>query len=235
MAAKTIITAKLLQLKIKAALIHLGICFFIFLMILAWTWYIGYQGAYFSMAGAVQGLALVFFVDVVLGPILSFMVYNPKKPKKEMRTDFALIGFVQLIALLYGVYTLYQEHPKALLIYPESTATVLSQRELHDFPELQDLSKYQKIDGLPAPVLDKTSVKSNYLALSQAKDLIASTDAYTRKFIANNPQILKSLQTIDSQYQSPYVISVMAKYNGAYFALDKDMNFLTKFEENPIH
>lgn len=235
MIVKKHITPYLLKTKAKAALIHFGICLSVFLIILAWTWLFGYQGSYFSMAGAVHGLLLVFFVDVVLGPLLSFMVYNPNKSKKEMSTDFALIGLVQLAALVYGVYTLYQEHPKALLIYPDSTATVISQRELQDFPELQDLSKYQKIDGLPAPVLNKTSTKRKYLTLSQAKDLIVSTSETTRKFIAQDPKALESLNAIDSQYPSSYVIGVMAKYNGAYFVLDQNMNFLTKFAEKPIN
>lgn len=224
-----------LKAKIKAAAIHLAVCLSIFLLVLAWVCLFGYQGSYFSMSGTVHGLMLVFVVDVILGPLLSLMIYNPKKSKKEMTTDFALIALVQLSALCYGVYTLYQEHPKALLIYPDSTATVISQRELKDFPELQDLSRFETIDGLPAPVLDKTSVKPNYLTLSQAKDLIVSTNASTRKFIAQDKKTLQSLYAIDQQYQFPYVIGVMAKYNGAYFALDKDMHFLTKFEEKPIH
>lgn len=235
MHTKTPITAALLQAKTKAAAIHLLICLSAFLLILAWVWFFGYQGSYFSMSGAVYGLALVFCVDVVLGPLLSFMVYNPKKPKKEMVTDFSLIGLVQLVALCYGVYTLYQEHPKALLVYPDSTATVISQRELKDFPQLQDLSKYQKIDGLPAPVLSRSSVKPKYLTLSQAHDIMISTDIATRRFIAQDANTLRSLHEVDTQYQSPYIIGVMAKYNGAYFALDKDMNFLTKFGEKPIN
>ncbi|STZ70291.1 Uncharacterised protein [Moraxella caprae] len=50
------------------------------------------------MAGAIQGLTLVFLVDVVLGPLLSFLVYNPAKPKKEIISDFVIIGAVQIAA-----------------------------------------------------------------------------------------------------------------------------------------
>lgn len=228
------LSKSLLQSKVKASLLHFLLSFAIFCVVLGWAWFFAYPSAYFTMAGAVQGLSLVFIVDVVLGPLLSFLVYNPKKSKKEIISDFAIIGVVQFAALIYGVSTLYQERPRAIILYPKSTATVISHRELGDFPELGDLSQYRPILGLPAPVLMLNQGKHSYQSLDQSADVLLQTSDTTRHFIKQMPDVQAELNQIDHQYQHPYIISVMAKYNGAYFALDKNMTFLVKFAERPI-
>lgn len=224
----------LIAAKFKAGFIHFLISFSIFLVVVLWVRFFAHPSVYFSMAGAVQGLTIVLLVDVVLGPLLSFLVYNPAKSKKETISDFSIIGAVQIAALVYGVHTLYQERPRALIIYPNSTATVITHRELVDFPELGDLGQYTKIEGLPAAVLLADENSISYRTLEQSKTVIAETDAATRRFVRTLPEVEAELSHIDSTYNQPYVFAVMAKYNGAYFALDKDLNFLTKFSEKPV-
>lgn len=226
---KSLITAKF-----KAGFIHFLISFGVFLMVVLWVRFFAYPSVYFSMAGALQGLTIVFLVDVVLGPVLSLLVYSPAKSKKETISDFSIIGAVQIAALVYGVHTLYQERPRAVIVYPKSTATVISHRELGDFPELGGLSQYSKLEGLPVAVLAFKDGNVDYRTLEQSKTVIVETDASSRHFLQSLPEEQAELTKIDSIYGSPYVFAVMAKYNGAYFALDKDLNFITKFSEKPI-
>jgi len=42
-------------------------------------------------------------VDVVLGPLITLVVFNPKKAPRLIRLDLAVIGAVQLAALAYGI------------------------------------------------------------------------------------------------------------------------------------
>lgn len=230
----TILNKFLLQAKLKASAIHFGVSLIVFALVLAWVGLLAYPSIYFTMAGAIQGLVLVFLVDVVLGPLLSFLVYHPKKPKKEIISDFAIIGMVQLAALSYGLHTLYYERPRAVIIYPNSTATVVTHRELADFAELGDLGQYTKIQSLPVAVLDYQGVQPRYLSLEQSQAIIQATDKQTRQSIALLPDVQNELKSIDVMYDKPYVIAVMAKYNGAYFALNKDLQFVVKFAERPI-
>ncbi|STZ64359.1 Uncharacterised protein [Moraxella lacunata] len=78
-------------------------------------------------------------------------MYNPAKPKKEIISDFVIIGAVQIAALAYGLTTLYKEQPQAVIIYPKAPATVINKREMTDF-ELGELSQYEKLGKLPAAV-----------------------------------------------------------------------------------
>ncbi|RYL29486.1 TfpX/TfpZ family type IV pilin accessory protein [Acinetobacter piscicola] len=52
---------------------------------------------------------LMLAVDMVLGPALTFIVY--KKHKKTLKMDLTVIILIQLSALFYGMYSMYQGRP----------------------------------------------------------------------------------------------------------------------------
>lgn len=74
-----------------------------------------YPGAFRHLAGG-QGLfLLVVSVDVVLGPLLTFAVFNRAKGWPHLRRDLAVIGALQLSALVYGLHAVYVARPVALV------------------------------------------------------------------------------------------------------------------------
>lgn len=58
---------------------------------------------------------LLVGVDVVLGPCLTFVVFNIKKPRSELIKDIGLISLIQFSALIYGVLSVYQSRPVYLV------------------------------------------------------------------------------------------------------------------------
>ncbi|WP_169798124.1 hypothetical protein [Moraxella oblonga] len=214
-------------------MIHFLISLSIFGLVLAWVWFVAYPDVYFTMAGAVQGLTLVFLVDVVLGPLLSFLVYNPKKPKKEIFSDFAIIGLVQVGALLYGLNTLYQEHPKAVVVYHKSSATVFNKRELDEVANFNLNGDYSKWGELPVAVYSPSvSRQAPYQTLSNSLNIIQETDKITRPSLSADDKA--TLENLEKTHGKLYVIAVLAKYNGAYFALNQELQLVAKFGEKPI-
>lgn len=227
------ISKQLVQSKFKAGLIHFLISLSIFGVVLAWVWFVAYPDVYFSMAGAFQGLLLVFLVDVVLGPLLSFLVYDPKKTKKAILVDFTVIGLVQVGAMLYGLNTLYQEHPKAVIVYKNSSATVLNKREIEEIPELNLTQDYSEWSKLPVVVYTPdASMQVSYQPLDKSLPIIESTDKVTRSELS--PEDKASLENLEKIHGKLYVLAVLAKYNGAYFALSPDLKFVAKFGEKPM-
>lgn len=227
------ISKQLVQFKFKAGLIHFLISLSIFGVVLAWVWFVVYPDVYFSMAGAFQGLLLVFLVDVVLGPLLSFLVYDPKKTKKAILVDFTVIGLVQVGAMLYGLNTLYQEHPKAVIVYKNSSATVLNKREIEEIPELNLTQDYSEWSKLPVVVYTPdASMQVSYQPLDKSLPIIESTDKVTRSELS--PEDKASLENLEKIHGKLYVLAVLAKYNGAYFALSPDLKFVAKFGEKPM-
>lgn len=54
---------------------------------------------------------IVVGIDVICGPLLLFIIWNPKKQRRELITDTAIVAVIQLAALGYGIWTVYQIRP----------------------------------------------------------------------------------------------------------------------------
>jgi len=65
-------------------------------------------------AGGVSGLKILILVDVVLGPLLTLMVFD--KSKASLKFDLLVIIFMQLACLAGGIWLIYNERPVAQLI-----------------------------------------------------------------------------------------------------------------------
>ena len=50
-------------------------------------------------------------MDLALGPTLTLIIANPRKPRRVLARDIAVIVTVQLAALIYGATTLWQGRP----------------------------------------------------------------------------------------------------------------------------
>jgi len=73
-----------------------------------------YPGFYRFVSGGQNLFLLVTNVDVVLGPLLTFAVFNPKKGRKQLRRDLSAIAAIQSAALIYGLHTVYIVRPIAM-------------------------------------------------------------------------------------------------------------------------
>jgi hypothetical protein len=70
---------------------------------------------YRQMAGGTELFFIVMGVDIVCGPLLTFVLFNPAKPKRELFIDLSLVVVLQLAALAYGIWTVYQARPLYLV------------------------------------------------------------------------------------------------------------------------
>jgi hypothetical protein len=71
-------------------------------------WY-KWPGWYLTAVARV--LLILCSVDLALGPSLTLIIANPKKPRRTLARDIAMIAVVQLVALAYGTVTLWQGRP----------------------------------------------------------------------------------------------------------------------------
>jgi hypothetical protein len=92
-----------------AASLHLLISIFIAAIVVAAMYFLWYPTPYFQAMGGGGLLMLVTGVDVVLGPLITLIIFNTKK--KSLKFDLTCIAFVQVIALAYGVSTMFQARP----------------------------------------------------------------------------------------------------------------------------
>jgi hypothetical protein len=74
--------------------------------VVVWRWY---PPELFGMAKAGPLLGLLAGVDIVLGPLLTLLVY--KQGKKSLKFDLTVIALLQIAALAFGLLTVWQSRP----------------------------------------------------------------------------------------------------------------------------
>lgn len=108
--------------KKRAFLIHFLVSLFLISLILAVVLAVWYPTPYFTVDGAQSILAILIGVDLVLGPLLTLIVYKPGKP--SLTFDMSCIILVQLVALIYGVHVTYKRHPEFVVFAVDRFSTV---------------------------------------------------------------------------------------------------------------
>jgi hypothetical protein len=76
---------------------------------------IWYPGPYRELSGGRELFLLVVSVDVICGPLLTMVLFNPSKPRRALIRDLSLVVVIQLAALSYGLWTVWQARPLFLV------------------------------------------------------------------------------------------------------------------------
>ncbi len=98
-----------MKFRIKALLLHLLISLTVAATCLVLVFQIWYPAPLDIATGVTKIFLILLVCDVILGPVLTFVVANPRK--KHLKIDFALIGLVQISALIYGLWTVEAGRP----------------------------------------------------------------------------------------------------------------------------
>ncbi|MCX7089220.1 MAG: hypothetical protein NTV00_14355 [Methylococcales bacterium] len=130
--------------RVKAGLIHFCLSLTIFSIIFFILFTLWYPEPYFTASGGWQGLKIAAAIDVVLGPLLTLIIFNPQKSARVLSMDLAVIAFFQTAALVWGIFTIYQQRPVAVVFWEDSFMTVAAidlNRYNYPLEQLQQLSK----------------------------------------------------------------------------------------------
>lgn len=95
--------------RLQAAGIHLLISVLIVITVLALMLGVWYPEAYFKLMGGGGLLFIMAGVDVSLGPLLTLIIF--KSGKKGLKFDLTVIALLQILALSYGSYVMFDARP----------------------------------------------------------------------------------------------------------------------------
>ncbi len=101
-------------LRVRAFLIHLSASALLAVMALVVVFGLWYPAPLHAAVGVSAIVLLLIGVDVVIGPLLTFVVY--KAGKKSLRFDLTIIVLMQLAAFVYGFWSVAEGRP-AWLVY----------------------------------------------------------------------------------------------------------------------
>jgi hypothetical protein len=101
--------------RLKASGIHLAISLAIAALAAALVFLVWYPYPYSEISGGRELFILVVTIDVILGPLITFAVFNRAKPLRSLKRDLAVVGLIQLAALGYGLWTVFVARPVHLV------------------------------------------------------------------------------------------------------------------------
>lgn len=110
--------------------IHLAISTVLLLVMLLIIFWIWFPGILFSVDGGWTGLRIVIGVDLVLGPLMTLVVYKAGKP--GLTFDLTAIAVFQLSCMTAGMWIVYNERPLALVLAYDTIYSI-SAKELEDY------------------------------------------------------------------------------------------------------
>ena len=132
----------------KASLVHLlGSCLVAaacaVVVFLFW-----YPHPFGQLSGGRSLFLILVGVDVVCGPLLTLVLFNPAKSRRELMLDMGLVVLLQLTALGYGIHTAYQARP-LFLVFEVDRFRVIS------MPDYQGTDVTAKLAALPPALQPK--------------------------------------------------------------------------------
>ncbi len=118
-----------IRLSARAACLHLAASAVVAALV-AWVVFaVWYPYPYREVSGGKGLFLLLVAVDVVLGPLLTLVLYHPAKQRRELILDLSLVALLQLGALAYGVFSVHAARP-VFLSFEGSRFRVVSAAEI---------------------------------------------------------------------------------------------------------
>ena len=100
--------------RLKFFLSHLAISAIIAFLAIIIVFCVWYPFPLAKAIGVTYIFLMLLAIDIIVGPVLGFIVY--KEGKKSLKMDLGVIIIIQLAALFYGIYSIFEGRP-AWLVY----------------------------------------------------------------------------------------------------------------------
>ena len=196
-----------LKERLRASGVHLGLSCGVAIAAAAMVFGLWYPYPYREISGGRELFLIVVAVDILIGPLITFAIFDRVKPWQELRRDLAVVGLLQLLALGYGLWTVYVARPVHLVFEIDRF------RVIHAIEVPEDLVGKQPagIDPLPLmgptllsvrPFRDSSERMEATLAALQGAPLGARPDLW-QPYPAAHAEVLKAAKPF-SQLRSRF-------------------------------
>lgn len=109
------------------------------------VFHVWYPDIFSQLMPGAKLFLLMLAVEVVLGPCMSLVVFNPAKSRRELIVDYTLICAIQLSALVYGVFTVVDSRP-VYIVFVKDRLEIVSAVEIGKADLLEaSIDEFKKI------------------------------------------------------------------------------------------
>jgi uncharacterized membrane protein YeiB len=209
--------------KIKAFLIHLLISAGVIGLLLLNIYYIWYPKPFFEISGVIEPLKLLIIVDVIIGPLLTLIVY--KKGKETLVMDLSVIALIQIAALVYGLYIINGGRP-SMVVFNSGQFHYLAEKfgkngdiqyeELK--PGMFTSPKYGYINQLST--LDIYNSYKDIEPISDSKLMLYPHSLSEENMLSQFPKKAEEIKSISSKYTNEEIMFfTMTKEQSTYYVV----------------
>jgi hypothetical protein len=219
------------RFRLRAFGLHL-LASFIALTLIFGSLYLGwYRWPGWYLADVSEVVLVMAGVDLVIGPLMTFVIANSNKPRRALARDISMIAAVQLIALAYGGVSLWNGRP----LYYAFSENVLQLVQAYDIDAKElSLARDQKAELIPhwyslprwiwAPLPQDSEERGRIVtsAITGGDDVI-SMPRYYKRWELGLPMLRKQLKKVDevAYFSGPEKKRLKARMQAAGYATDQ--------------
>ena len=152
----------------RAALIHLGMATLVAVAVAAMVFGLWFPGEYRRISGGTDLFILIVGVDLCLGPLITLIIFDRRKPAAELRRDVAIVVALQLAALAYGLHLVSISRPVVVVLEKDRFRVVPASATVENL--LGPQSEYRAI-SLTGPTLMRTALPTDRAKQTSSPDL----------------------------------------------------------------
>lgn len=184
----------------KATVLHLLLSALVAGLAAVLVFGVWYPAPYNALLGGSRLFFLIVIVDVVCGPLLTAVLFNPAKSFKTLMVDLGAVALIQLSALSYGLYSVALGRPVHLVFQVNDFRAVVAAEvdinELHKAPAaLQSLPWLGPREiGTRVPLDVAERANATQLALGGLE--ISMRPSWWQHYNLNQAEVLKSAKPI---------------------------------------
>ena len=115
--------------KLRAFLTHFAISATVLSAAFVVIFFAWYPAPYFQVAGAWNVVRILIGVQLILGPLLTLILFRPGKA--GLVFDLSIVALIQVIALVYGLTAIYEERPY-FVVFAVDRFEVLARKDVDE-------------------------------------------------------------------------------------------------------
>lgn len=191
----------------SASALHLAISMLVALLFVAVLRFVWFPGPLFAVSGATGLLSILVPVDVVLGPLLTLLVFKAGKP--SLKFDLTVIALLQAAALCYGAWVIAEARPAYMVFFGNQLHVVRSTDLAENKPWQAPLTGPQWV-GIPAESALASELESAMAAMMGKPPMTHDLERY-RPFAEFAEQFSTALKEVGNVQPSAAVATLRAE------------------------
>lgn len=192
--------------RVKFFISHLLLSLCVMGVILTFVLMVWYPTPLARAVGVTQIMLILASIDVVVGPVLGFLVY--KEHKKSLKFDLAIVILLQCSALIYGIYSVAQGRP-VWIVYNVDRFELIKNNEL-----IVDNIKQAKEQFRNVSWLNPQWAATQFAKNSKERQDDMFNEIVSGMTIAQRPERYVDLTEVNSQIKSRALeLSNLFNYN----------------------